>query len=111
MTDTVVISLPYFADDARRVAGFLGADYEEYHAETFSDLFRSRKRIVALMSTGIVVRQIAPLLSDKWCDPAIVVVSPDFRYAIPLTGGHHGANALARELAGLGLTPVITTAT
>ncbi len=111
MTDTVVVSLPYFAEDARRVARFLNAEYAEYHAEMFADLFRSRRRIVAMMSTGIVVRQIAPLLSDKWNDPAVVVISPDFRYAIPLTGGHHGANALARELAGLGLTPVITTAT
>ena len=63
------------------------------------------------MSMGIVVRKIAPLLDDKWTDPAVVVVSPDFRYAIPLLGGHHGANDLAKELAGLGLEPVITTAT
>ena len=55
------------------------------------------------MSMGIVVRKIAPLLDDKWTDPAVVVVSPDFRYAIPLLGGHHGANELAKELAGLGL--------
>ncbi len=77
----------------------------------FPELFRTRKRIIALMSMGIVVRKIAPLLADKWTDPAVVVISPDFRYAIPLLGGHHGANALARELAGLGLVPVITTAT
>ena len=63
------------------------------------------------MSMGIVVRKIAPLLDDKWTDPAVVVVSPDCRYAIPLLGGHHGANVLAKELAGLGLVPVITTAT
>jgi cobalt-precorrin 5A hydrolase len=63
------------------------------------------------MSMGIVVRKIAPLLDDKWSDPAVVVISPDFRYAIPVLGGHHGANELAKELAGLGLVPVITTAT
>jgi cobalt-precorrin 5A hydrolase len=63
------------------------------------------------MSMGIVVRKIAPLLDDKWTDPAVVVISPDCRYAVPLLGGHHGANALAKELAGLGLVPVITTAT
>ena len=63
------------------------------------------------MSMGIVVRKIAPLLRDKWTDPAVVVISPDFRYAVPVLGGHHGANDLAKELAGLGLVPVITTAT
>ena len=63
------------------------------------------------MSMGIVVRKIAPLLDDKWTDPAVVVISPDCRYAVPLLGGHHGANELAKELEGLGLQPVITTAT
>ncbi len=111
MTDTVVIALPYFRKDAERIAEFLGADIAAYSAEIFTGVFCSRKRIVALMSIGIVVRKIAPLLDDKWTDPAVVVISPDFRYAIPLLGGHHGANALAKELAGLGLVPVITTAT
>ncbi len=111
MTDTVVIALPYFRNDAERVAAFLGADIATYTPEIFPDAFSRRKRIVALMSMGIVVRKIAPLLDDKWTDPAVVVISPDFRYAIPLLGGHHGANELAKELSGLGLVPVITTAT
>jgi cobalt-precorrin 5A hydrolase len=111
MTDTVVIALPYFRNDAERIAAFLGADVATYTPEIFADVFCSRKRIVALMSMGIVVRKIAPLLDDKWTDPAVVVISPDCRYAIPLLGGHHGANELAKELAGLGLEPVITTAT
>jgi cobalt-precorrin 5A hydrolase len=111
MTDTVVIALPYFRNDAERIAAFLGADTATYTPEIFADAFCNRKRIVALMSMGIVVRKIAPLLDDKWTDPAVVVISPDCRYAIPLLGGHHGANELAKELAGFGLVPVITTAT
>jgi cobalt-precorrin 5A hydrolase len=111
MTDTVVIALPYFQKDAERIAAFLGADRATYTPDIFAEAFKSRKRIVALMSMGIVVRKIAPLLDDKWTDPAVVVISPDCRYAIPLLGGHHGANALVKELAGLGLVPVITTAT
>jgi cobalt-precorrin 5A hydrolase len=111
MTDTVVIALPYFRKDAERIAAFLGAGVALYTPEIFTEAFRSRKRIVALMSMGIVVRKIAPLLDNKWTDPAVVVISPDCRYAVPLLGGHHGANALAQELAGLGLVPVITTAT
>ena len=111
MTDTVVITFPYSRSDAERIATFLGADVAEYNTDIFTTVFTGRKRIVALMSMGIVVRKIAPLLDDKWTDPAVVVVSPDLRYAIPLLGGHHGANELAKELAGLGMQPVITTAT
>jgi cobalt-precorrin 5A hydrolase len=111
MNDTVVITFPYSRGEAERIAKFLGADIAEYSPEIFATVFPDRKRIVALMSMGIVVRKITPLLEDKWKDPAVVVVSPDYRYAVPVLGGHHGANELARELAGLGMVPVITTAT
>ena len=111
MTDTVVIALPRFLPDAQRIAAFLGANLLEYRAGIFAEVFPAARRIVALMSMGIVVRGIAPLVRDKWTDPAVVVVTPDFSYAVPLLGGHHGANALAKELAGLGLIPVISTAT
>jgi cobalt-precorrin 5A hydrolase len=111
MNDTVVITFPYSRKDAERIAAFLGADIAEYSPDIFETVFPARKRVVALMSMGIVVRKIAPLLEDKWKDPAVVIVSPDMNYAIPLLGGHHGANELAKELAGLGLVPVITTAT
>ena len=111
MNDTVVITFPYSRGEAERIAKFLGADVAEYSPEIFATVFPGRKRIVALMSMGIVVRKITHLLEDKWKDPAVVVVSPDYRYAVPILGGHHGANELARELAGLGMVPVITTAT
>jgi len=45
------------------------------------------QRIVAVMATGIAVRGIAPLLKDKWSDPAVVVVAPDLSFAIPVIGG------------------------
>jgi cobalt-precorrin 5A hydrolase len=111
MTDTVVIALFRFLDKAKIVAQFLEADVCEYRPGIFSDIFPHTKRIVAIMSMGIVVRSIAPLIKDKWNDPAVVVVSPDLAYAIPLIGGHHGANELAKELSALGIRPVITTAT
>ncbi|MEI7648443.1 MAG: cobalt-precorrin 5A hydrolase [Methanomicrobiales archaeon] len=111
MTDTVVIALPYFFSHAKRIATALGAEAVEYTPEVFSAIFRDKKRIVAIMSMGIVVRKIAPLLKDKWTDPAVVVVSPDLKYAIPVLGGHHGANELAKELLTIGIQPVITTAT
>ena len=67
--------------------------------------------LVLVAATGIAVRVIAPLLGDKHTDPAVVVLDDGGRWAVALAGGHHGANALATEVAGLvGATPVITTA-
>ncbi|HQC34472.1 MAG TPA: cobalt-precorrin 5A hydrolase, partial [Methanoculleus sp.] len=111
MTGTVVVALDRFLPSARRIAETLGADLVAYTSGVFADLFGRYDRIVALMSAGIAVRGVAPLLVEKWRDPAVVVVSPDLRYAVPIIGGHHGGNDLARELAGMGITPVITTAT
>jgi len=111
MTGTVVVALDRFLPSARRIAETLGADLVAYTSGVFADLFGRYDRIVALMSAGIAVRGVAPLLVEKWRDPAVVVVSPDLRYAVPIIGGHHGGNDLARELAGIGITPVITTAT
>lgn len=111
MTGTVVVALDRFLPSARRIAEALGADLVPYTSEVFAEVFGRYDRIVALMSAGIAVRGVAPLLVDKWRDPAVVVVSPDLRYAVPIVGGHHGGNDLARELAMTGITPVITTAT
>ncbi|AKB83723.1 Cobalamin biosynthesis protein CbiG [Methanosarcina barkeri 3] len=58
-----------------------------------------------------MVRDIAPLLDNKWSDPAVVVVDSNLNFAIPLLGGHHGANEIARKLSELGAIPVLTTAT
>lgn len=64
------------------------------------------------MAVGIVVRSICPLLKDKWQDTPVVAVDSTLSCAVPVVGGHHGANHLARLLySRLGLYPAITTAT
>ena len=105
MNDTVVIALSRFKGEAEKVAKFLGADVRVYTPTIFARIFPDTRRIVAIMSMGIVVRRIAPLVNNKWNDPAVVVVSPDLAYAIPVIGGHHGANDLAKELVGNGYPP------
>lgn len=56
------------------------------------------------------MRKTAPLLDSKWDDPAVVVVDEELTWAIPITGGHHGANQVAHDLAQLGAVPAMTTA-
>jgi cobalt-precorrin 5A hydrolase len=68
--------------------------------------------VVAVMAVGIVVRMISPALKDKWTDKPVIAVDASLRCAVPVVGGHHGANDLARHLSEkLGLFPAITTAT
>jgi cobalt-precorrin 5A hydrolase / cobalt-factor III methyltransferase / precorrin-3B C17-methyltransferase len=68
---------------------------------------------VLFLATGAAVRIVAPLLTDKDRDPAVVCVDEGGRYAVALVGGHAGgANALARQVGGLlDAEPVLTTAT
>ena len=62
---------------------------------------RSRA-FVAVGACGAITRLIAPLLSDKHHDPAVVVVDAQGRHAIPLLGGHAaGADQLAIAVAAL----------
>ncbi|HPP78754.1 cobalt-precorrin 5A hydrolase [Methanospirillum sp.] len=109
---TVVTALPYFRKQGEQIASALDGAFIPYRAGLFSELFQAADRIIAIMAIGIVIRGIAPLIHDKWTDPAVVVVSPDMQYAIPVLGGHHGGNDLAYMVQKTcGLTPVITTAT
>ncbi|MBL4692123.1 MAG: precorrin-2 C(20)-methyltransferase, partial [Magnetovibrio sp.] len=60
--------------------------------ETLQDLFAQGTPILALAASGIVIRALAPVLSDKRIEPAVVSVAPDGSFVVPLLGGHGGAN-------------------
>ena len=66
--------------------------------------------VVAIGACGLVLRLVAPLLTDKTTDPAVVVLDPEGRWVVPLLGSHGaGGDALAHALAGLlGATVVFT---
>jgi len=62
-------------------------------------LFRTGQPIIGICASGILIRALAPLLADKWVEPPVVAVAEDASCAVPLLGGHHGANELARWIA------------
>lgn len=79
-----------------------GTDRSYEKATTaLQSLFRDGRTILALCASGIVVRALAPLLEDKRREPPVLVVAEDGSSVVPLLGGHHGANELARRIAGL----------
>ncbi|UWG52120.1 Cobalamin biosynthesis protein CbiG [Halalkaliarchaeum sp. AArc-CO] len=111
-----VVAFDRNQDIAGEIADELGgsereADVLEYHADVFTDGWGAFDCFVAVMASGIAIRKVAGLLDDKWSDPAVVVVDAGMTWAIPLVGGHHGGNRIASELAALGATPAVTTAT
>ena len=79
--------------------------------EKFRHSWQTAGALVCIMATGIVVRQIAPLLEDKRRDPAVLVLDERGDFVISLLSGHiGGANALARQVAALtGGQAVLTT--
>lgn len=81
--------------------------------ELLATLWRENDALVCVMASGIVVRMIAPLVSSKESDPAVVVMDEAGSFAISLLSGHlGGANELAERCASLsGGRAVITTAT
>ncbi len=74
-------------------------------------LFAAGIPIVGVCAAGILIRAVAPLLNDKNKEPPVLVVPDDGSTVIPLLGGHHGANRLARQIAeGLQAHAAVTTA-
>jgi cobalt-precorrin 5A hydrolase / precorrin-3B C17-methyltransferase len=88
-------------------AGLLFDDF----ADHLRALYLAGRPVLALCAAGVAIRVLAPVLRDKRAEPPVVVVADDGSVAIPLLGGHRGANALAQEAAAiLGGRAAITTA-
>ncbi|MEP2268354.1 MAG: hypothetical protein ABJH67_07355, partial [Marinomonas sp.] len=62
-------------------------------------LFKAGHPIIGLCASGILIRLLSGSLQDKWQEPPVLAVAEDGSAVVPLLGGHHGANDLARDIA------------
>ncbi|MFN7127303.1 MAG: precorrin-3B C(17)-methyltransferase, partial [Allorhizobium sp.] len=123
-TPAVVILSASAASLGRRIATDIGGELHGAAARVeeadlrfasardhLQGLFADGRPIVAVMASGALIRLLAPLLSDKHTEPPVLAVAEDGCSVVPLLGGHHGANDLARQIASfLGAHAAITTA-
>jgi cobalt-precorrin 5A hydrolase len=113
--EIAIIAFERKMDTAEEIAEGIDDRYESveilpYNGDVFAKHWGEYDCFIGLMASGIAMRKTAPLLEDKWDDPAIVVIDEELTWAIPITGGHHGANQVAEDLATMGAVPAMTTA-
>jgi cobalt-precorrin 5A hydrolase / precorrin-3B C17-methyltransferase len=78
--------------------------------DTLRALFTDGTPIIGICAAGILIRTLAPLLSDKSNEPPVLAVAEDGSAVVPLLGGWQGVNDLARQIAdALQVAPAITT--
>lgn len=113
--EIAVVAFERKMETAEEIVEGIGDRYQRieilpYDGDVFAEHWGEYDCFVGLMASGIAMRKTAPLLDDKWDDPAICVVDEELTWAIPITGGHHGANQVADDLASMGAVPAMTTA-
>jgi cobalt-precorrin 5A hydrolase / precorrin-3B C17-methyltransferase len=79
--------------------------------DTVRQLFSEGVPIVGLCAAGILIRTVAPLLTDTKTEPPVIAVAADGSAVVPLLGGLTGVNTLAEQIAvELNISAAITTA-
>ena len=76
-----------------------GDIYFNKTGEHLYSLFKQGRPIIGLCSSGILIRCLGKILNDKWQEPPVIAIAEDGSSVVPLLGGHHGANDLARDIA------------
>ena len=112
MQPAVIILGPSAIELGRRIAEAIGGELHGYAprvreaAISFTDtadhlraLFLAGRPVVGICASGVLIRSLAPVLADKREEPLVVAVAEDGSAVVPLLGGHHGANALAKRIA------------
>jgi len=105
--------LPGCSLHAHRSVEALEAEPFDRIVDLTRELWTDCRGLVYFAPTGAVVRIIAPLVTSKLTDPAVVVCDVWGRWALSLLSGHEGgANDLSLAVSNaLGAEPIITTTT
>jgi cobalt-precorrin 5A hydrolase / precorrin-3B C17-methyltransferase len=78
--------------------------------DTLRQLYGEGVPIIGLCAAGILIRTLAPVLTDTKTEPPVVAVAADGNAVVPLLGGMTGVNDLAERIAAvLDVQPAITT--
>jgi cobalt-precorrin 5A hydrolase / precorrin-3B C17-methyltransferase len=78
--------------------------------DTVRQFYREGVPIIGLCAAGILIRTLAPILTDTKTEPPVVAVAADGSAVVPLLGVTTGVNALAVQIAAaLDIQPAITT--
>ncbi|EDX83643.1 precorrin-3B C17-methyltransferase domain protein [Synechococcus sp. PCC 7335] len=106
----------WISPSLQQEAATLGLSYRVYETSLSAFLqahWQAYDGFVFCLASGAVVRLIAPLLTDKSIDPAIVVVDQGGKVAISLCGGHQGGgDRLTQRISRLlDAQPILTGAT
>ncbi|OKP72694.1 cobalamin biosynthesis protein CbiG [Paenibacillus sp. P3E] len=111
LADTEVYGYAKYSGDLQETSSALQV-FAEPVRELLPKLFRQYEGIILFFSLGAAVRLIAPLLTDKRTDPAVIVIDESGEHVISMLSGHlGGANRLTLQIAQLlDSHPVITTA-
>ncbi|MDP8995644.1 MAG: precorrin-3B C(17)-methyltransferase [Pseudomonadota bacterium] len=82
--------------------GLIGCDaHYEKATHKIAFAFRTASAVVGICAAGILIRAVADRLKNKVREAPVIAVAEDGSSVVPLIGGHHGANDLARKIAAI----------
>lgn len=118
-----LIRVCYFTEKAERLfekikvslkdIQFISYERSENLEKWTEEAFAKSIPLLFICASGIVIRTIAPFVSDKFKDSPVIVMDEKGKFVIPLLSGHMGnANDIALMISSaMNCVPVITTAT
>ncbi|HHI82713.1 MAG TPA: precorrin-3B C(17)-methyltransferase, partial [Rhizobiales bacterium] len=110
MHPAIITLVPDTQKLAGKIAAALGGEIR-HGAGQITAAYAAGQPVIGICAAAILIRKLAPLLDEKHTSSPVIAVSADGAHIVPLTGGHHGANTLARKIATItGGTAAITTA-
>ena len=71
----------------------------EKATHAISKQFRIAGAVIGVCAAGILIRSVADRLKNKHREASVLAVAEDGSSVVPLLGGHHGGNDLARQIA------------